>query len=65
MERFFDGDQEQLFKDAKVVNPFKNICSQVIVSGKKTQNYAILTQKTCIFSLGNYRWAQKSVKYAL
>lgn len=23
MERFYDGDQEQLFKEAHVINPFK------------------------------------------
>lgn len=25
MERFYDGDQEQLFNEARVINPFKKL----------------------------------------
>lgn len=37
MERFYDGDQDQLFAEARVINPFRKP--------------AIIKQKVCVFEL--------------
>lgn len=43
MERFYDGDQEKLFAEARVINPFRK--GPVIVRSRSSQSSLVMEKQ--------------------
>lgn len=51
MERFYDGDQDKLFSEARVINPFKR--TQPIIQRVNINQYYLNIQNKLVFLLNS------------
>lgn len=51
MERFYDGDQDKLFSEARVINPFKR--TQPIIQRVNISYYCLHMQYKLVFLLNS------------
>lgn len=67
MERFYDGDQEKLFSEARVVNPFNKLISNVAkVSKIFVLSFLVRLLKYWFFSYQEEQeMVRKNVTYVL